>query len=314
MSSDGKVSGRDLLAKNSLPQVASRVFMKSFYFSLILVFCSHLALAGSKLAVMETAFGNRCVVDSIALTKESGYAGVQLHTGSLDDNQILTISDPDLQKEFLAAINEHDVEIVSLCAGSMNRINVWEPGESREQGLAIMKQSIAACEVFGTDLLLFPFFGPSNFQEGEAVIAGVADFIREILPIAEKHGVTMGIESPVTYDRVIELFERLGNPDNVLMYYDTGNMQRRGEDIYKAIRELGNERICEIHIKPEGDIHFGKDNTDYQRLAYTLDAIGYDKWFVFEARGGQDKEDPTALAIENRKGMEMLLSLRKSEE
>ncbi|MEM6915948.1 MAG: sugar phosphate isomerase/epimerase family protein [Verrucomicrobiota bacterium] len=288
--------------------------MKTHFFTSLLVLCSSWAFSDSKLAVMETAFGNRCAVESIALTKEAGYAGVQLHTGSLDENGILTISDPELQGAFLAAVEEHGVEIVSLCAGSMNKINVWEPGESREQGLAIMKQSLAACEVFGCDLLLFPFFGPSNFQEGEEKIEGVADFIREILPIAEQLGVTLGLESPVTYERVMELFERLGNPDNVLMYYDTGNMQRGGEDNYQAIRELGNDRIGEIHIKPEGDVHFGKDNTDYQRLADALDEIGYDKWFVFEARGGQDKEDPAALAIENRKGMEMLLSLRKGEE
>lgn len=288
--------------------------MKILFTTLILVCYSNLAFADSKLAVMETAFGNRCMVESIALTKESGYAGVQLHTGSLDQNQVLTISDPKLQNQFLAAVEEHGVEIVSLCAGSMNKIKVWEPGESRDQGLAIMKQSLAACEVFDCDLLLFPFFGPSNFQEGEEKITGVAEFIREILPIAEKHGVTLGLESPVTFDRVIELFERLGNPKNVRMYYDTGNMQRGGEDIYKAIRELGNDRICEIHIKPDWHVHFGKDNTDYQKLADALDAIGYDKWFVFEARGGQDKKDPAALAIENRKGMEMLLSLRKGDE
>ncbi|MEM9282363.1 MAG: sugar phosphate isomerase/epimerase family protein [Verrucomicrobiota bacterium] len=285
--------------------------MKVPFFLLLFTFYSSAAFAQPKLAVMETAFGNRCMVESIALTKEAGYAGVQLHTGKLDENQVLTISDPALQAEFLQAAKEHQVDIVSLCAGGMNKVNIWEPGESREQGLAIMKQSLAACEALGCDLLLFPFFGPSNFQEGEEKITGVAEFIREILPFAEKHGVTLALESPVTYDRVIELFERLGSPNNVLMYYDTGNMQRGGEDIYQAIKELGNSRIAEIHIKPEGDVHFGKDDTDYQRLADALDAIGYDKWFVFEARGGLDKENPTSLAIENRKGIEMLLSLRK---
>lgn len=287
---------------------------KSFFTLLAALFSAGFAHAESKIAVMETAFGKRCSVESIALSKEAGYAGVQLHTGSLDENGSMTISDPALQAEFLAAVEEHGVEIVSLCAGSMNRINVWEEGEAREQGLAIMTQSIAACEALGCDLLLFPFFGPSNFQEGEEVIAGVAEFITEILPVAEKHGVTLGLESPVTYDRVIELLERLENPKNVLMYYDTGNMQRGGEDIYKAIKELGKDRICEIHIKPEGDVHFGKDNTDYEKLAGVLDEIGYDQWFVFEARGGLDKENPTALAIENRKGIEMLLSLRAGAE
>lgn len=262
------------------------------------------------LAVMETAFGLRTKVESIALTKEAGFQGVQLHTGNLDEEGILTLAKPELQQEFLAAAKEHDVEIVSLCAGSLNRLVIWKEGKQREEGLGIMKQSIAACKALGCDLLLFPFFGPSNFTKGEEKIAGVAEFTKEILPYAEEHGVTIGIESPIPYKRVLELFERLGNPKNFLMYYDTGNMMRSGEDIYAAIEDMGNDLICEIHIKPEGHIHFGKDKTDLPRLAAVLDKIGYDKSFLFEARGGV-KKGKAGLAAENRKGMLKLLSLRR---
>ena len=173
-----------------------------------------------------------------------------------------------------------------------------------------MKQSIEACAALDCKVLLYPFFGPSNFQKGEEKIAGVAKFIKEILPIAKKHGVTLGIESPITYDRVLELFKRLDNPPELKMYYDTGNMMRGGEDIYAALQKLGNDTICEIHLKPEGNIHFGKGKTDLPKLAATLDQIGYDKWLVFEARGGVTKGD-TKLSEENLKGMKQLLSLRK---
>ena len=192
----------------------------------------------------------------------------------------------------------------------MNRINVWKNGPDREKGRAIMKQSIEACAALDCKVLLYPFFGPSNFQKGEEKIAGVAKFIEEILPIAKKHGVTLGIESPITYDRVLELFKRLDNPPELKMYYDTGNMMRGGEDIFAALQKLGNDSLCEIHIKPEGNIHFGKDKTDLPKLAATLDKIGYDKWLVFEARGGIEKGD-TNLSEENLKGMKKLVSLRK---
>lgn len=263
------------------------------------------------LAVMETAFGLRTQVESIALTKEAGFQGVQIHTGKLDKEGILTLAGPELQQQFLAASKEHNIEIVSLCAGSMNRLVIWKEGKPREEGLAIMKQSIAACKALDCDILLYPFFGPSNFTKGEEKIAGVAKFTEEILPYAREHGVTLGIESPIPYKRVLELFERLGNPKELRMYYDTGNMMRAGEDIYAAIEEMGNDLICEIHIKPEGHIHFGKDKTDLPRLAATLDKIGYDKRFLFEARGGV-KNGQAGLASENRKGMLELLSLRKN--
>lgn len=266
--------------------------------------------ASPKLAVMETAFGLRTKVESIALSKEAGFQGVQLHTGNLDEEGVLTLANPELQQEFLAASKKHNIEIVSLCAGSMNRLVIWKEGQQRKDGLAIMKQSIAACKALGCDLLLFPFFGPSNFTKGEKKIAGVAEFVKEILPYAEEHGVTLGIESPIPYQRVLELFERLGNPKNFLMYYDTGNMMRAGENIYAAIEEMGNDLICEIHIKPEGHIHFGKDKTDLPRLAAVLDKIGYNKHLLFEARGGV-KKGKAELAAKNRQGMAQLISLRE---
>ena len=288
--------------------------MKSLFLACLPFFTLALSYGQEKqpyLAVMETAFGHRTKVESIALSKEAGYQGVQIHTGSLDKEKKLTLADPELQKQFLAASKKHQIEIVSLCAGSMNRLAIWKEGQPRKDGLAIMRQSIDACKALGCDILLFPFFGPSNFTKSEEKIAGVARFIEEILPYAREHGITLGIESPIPYKRVLELFERLGNPKELRMYYDTGNMMRAGEDIYSAIETMGNDLICEIHLKPHGDIHFGKGKTDLPRLAATLDEIGYNKHFLFEARGGI-KKGKTNLASENRKGMVELLSLRKN--
>lgn len=273
----------------------------------------HLVFAEAKIAVMETAFGNRCSVESVRLAKESGYAGVQIHTGKLEKNDLMTISDPKLQKEFLAASKKHGVEIVSLCAGAMNRIDVTKPGESRERGRAVMIHSMNACQKLGCKTLLFPFFGPSNFQKSDEKLEGVAEFLRELRPSAEHYGVTIGIESPVTHDRIKQLLKLIWNPECVKMYYDTGNMGRKNEDIHKALRSFGNEGVCEIHLKPKKGIHFGKnDGTDLTKLAATLDEIGYEGWLVFE-QGGGVKKGETQLSKENLKGVKKLVSLRRKD-
>lgn len=280
---------------------------------LVLTAMCGMALGEAKIGVMETAFGLRCSVESVKLAKESGYAGVQIHTGRLEKSGKMTISDPELQKEFMKASKEHGVEIFSLCAGAMNRVNVWKPGKARENGMAIMIQSMEACKAMECDVLLFPFFGPSNFQESDEVMKGVAEFIREILPTARHFGVTIGIESPVTQERVMELFNELGNPKDVQMYYDTGNMGRKNEDIDKALKAFGSERICEVHLKPKKGIHFGgNDGTNLKKLAGTLDEIGYDGWLVFEQGGGVEK-GKTELSKENLKGVKKLVELRKKD-
>lgn len=270
-----------------------------------------MTFAEAKIAVMETAFGLRCSVESVRLAKESGYAGVQIHTGKLEENDLMTISDPKLQKEFLEASKKYGVEIISLCAGAMNRIDVTKPGASRERGRAVMIHSMDACQKLGCKTLLFPFFGPSNFQTSDAKLEGVAEFLRELRPSAEHYGVTLGIESPVTHDRVKKLLKVIWNPKCVQMYYDTGNMGRKNEDIHEALRSFGNDRVCEIHLKPKKGIHFGKDDgTDLKKLAATLDEIGYDGWLVFE-QGGGVKEGKTELSKENLKGIKKLVTLRK---
>ncbi len=283
--------------------------LKSFVVALSLG--SSLFAEEAKIGVMETAFGYRGKVESIALAKKAGYQGIQIHTGKLDAENVLTLSDPELLAEFRKASEEHEVEIISLCAGSMNKLTIWQKGPDRERGLAIMKQSLAACQALDCPILLFPFFGPSNFTQGEEKIAGVAEFMKELLPMAKEKGVTLGIESPIPYRRVMELFERLGNPDEIKMYYDTGNMMREGEDIFTALTEMGSALLCQIHIKPEGDIHFGKDQTDLPKLAQVLDQIDYRQWLVFEARGGVE-EGREILARENLKGIRQLISLRKT--
>ena len=69
------------------------------------------------------------------MAKESGFSGVQIHTGRLEKSGKMTISDPELQKEFMKASKEHGVEIFSLYAGAMNRVNVWKLGKARENGM-----------------------------------------------------------------------------------------------------------------------------------------------------------------------------------
>lgn len=279
---------------------------------LVLVSALGLAFGDAKIGVMETAFGYRCEVESVRLAKESGYAGVQIHTGRLGKDGKMTISDPEIQKQFIAASKKHGVEICSLCAGAMNRVNVWQDGEARKNGLKIMTESLAACEALSCETLLFPFFGPSNFQDEDEILEGVAKFIEEILPAARKHGVTIGLESPVTYERVQELLKRLGNPKEVKMYYDTGNMGRKGEEIGKALRAFGKEGICEVHLKPKNGVHFGKDDgTDLEKLAATLDEIGYEGWLVFE-QGGGVKKGEAELSKENLIGVKKLVAMRES--
>ena len=265
----------------------------------------------AKIAVMETAFKQQADVRSLEDARQAGYRAIQMHSGMppgfrkkpIDPSAGLAIgADPSIIESWREASDQHGVEIISLCAGCLNKCEIWD--RDREVAMRIARQTIDACHSLRVKIMLFPFFGPSRFQTSDKALHGIADFMEDLLPYAKAKDVVIGIEAPVTTVRVLELLEMLDYPDHLKVYYDTGNLFTK-EDIYQTIRKYGKQHFCEIHIKPAGHAVFGSDQIDLAKLAEALDAAEYDQWLVYEA--SREGKRPVA----NRQGIEKLVALRK---
>ena len=68
-----------------------------------------------------------------------------------------------LIQQWKDASSEHNVKIISLCAGSLNKCEIW--GRDRELAMRIAKQTIDACHALDVKIMLFPFFGPSEHKK-----------------------------------------------------------------------------------------------------------------------------------------------------
>ncbi len=266
----------------------------------------------AKIGVMETALNKRADVASFALAKAAGYTAIQMHSGmppgmkkkGHDQSKGLPIGDdPKILDSWIAESKKQGVEIVSLCAGSLNKCQIWD--RDRELAMRIAKQTIDGSHQVGSNVMLFPFFGPSNFQTDDAALEGVAEFMRELLPYAKEKNVIIGIEAPITTVRVMELLKKLDFPAHLKIYYDTGNLFPK-EDIYETIREYGKDHFCEVHIKAFKSAIAGEGQIDLQKLADALNDIQYDKWLIYEAnRSGKDP-------VGNRVAIEKLIGLREN--
>ena len=271
-------------------------------------------LTNARIGVMETAFNKRGDVKSFALAKEAGYSAIQMHSGNPpgmkkkghDQSASLPIGkDPAILDSWIAESKKHGVEIISLCAGSLNRCQIWD--RDRALAMRIAKQTIDGCEKVGSNVMLFPFFGPSNFQKDDKALEGVAQFMRDLLPYAKEKNVVIGIEAPITTVRVMELLEKLGYPEHLKVYYDTGNLFPK-EDIYETIRKYGKDHFCEVHIKASKSAVAGKGQIDLAKLATALNDVNYDQWLVYEAN--RKGKEPVA----NRLAIEKLVELRAAEQ
>ncbi|MDE0937865.1 MAG: DUF1080 domain-containing protein [Mariniblastus sp.] len=243
----------------------------------------------SKIAVMETAFNKRADVSSFEDARKAGYSAIQMHSGMPVGKKIKKIDSAysldlatkkNLIQQWKDASSEHNVKIISLCAGSLNKCEIW--GRDRELAMRIAKQTIDACHALDVKIMLFPFFGPSKFQTGEETISGVAKFMEELLPYAKSKQVVIGIEAPVTTKRVLELLSRLKYPKYLKIYYDTGNLFPL-ENIYETISKHGRQHFCQVHIKPCGAAVVGDGEIDLAKLAASLDEAQYGGWLVYES-------------------------------
>ncbi len=79
--------------------------IKSFASILLGFWIASACFAAPKLAVMESAFGQRVKVENIALAKKAGYDGIQILTGDLDERGLLPLSYPSVVRSKRPAKN-----------------------------------------------------------------------------------------------------------------------------------------------------------------------------------------------------------------
>jgi hypothetical protein len=87
---------------------------------------------------------------------------------------------------------------------------------------------LAAGPVLATD-----FFGRGEL-ETQAEMDYVGDVLREVAPLAEKAGVTLGLEDTISARDNVRIMERTRSPA-VRTYYDVGNSSKGGFNVVEEI-------------------------------------------------------------------------------
>ncbi len=180
-----------------------------------------------------------------------------------------------------------------------------------------MIDAIEAAKALGAKNILVAFFGNgdlrlrdsngnfrdlkdgeySSYELDTKAVKRVVEAMRQIAPRAEDAGVVIGLENTLTAKQNLDIINQIGSK-MVQVYYDVGNSWGNGYNVPHEIRMLGNDLICEVHLKdyktkllgsPEGQV-------DMKACAKALADIGYDKWLVLETSGrkGHFLEDTRA--------------------
>ena len=228
---------------------------------------------GFKIGACDWTLGKRTDPASLEVAKRLGLDGCQVDLGSGEED--LPLFDPKLQAKFLAEAKKHNVEVASLALATLNGV----PYQSDPRAERWVDQSIDVCKAMGVTVVLLPFFGKADLRKNNEAPDVVVRKLKKVAPKAEKAGVILGIESWLSAERHMGIIDRVGSPA-VQVYYDVGNSDKAGYDIYKEIRYLG-KNICEFHAKDYKDL-YGKGSINFPEVRRAMDDIGYRGWIHIE--------------------------------
>jgi len=229
--------------------------------------------AGFKLGVCDWTVGKTSDPESFDVAKRIGLDGVQVDFGRSEDK--LPLFDAELQQSILQHAKQNELEVASLAMGVLNNI----PYKSDARAEQWVDQAIDVCQAMKMGIILLAFFGNGDLLDDSKGMDATISRLKNVAPKAEKAGVTLAIESWLSAEQHLDIIDRVGSPA-IKVYYDVGNSNLKGYDIYEEIRILG-KHICQFHAKDYDDL-YGKGSIDFPRVREAMDATGYRGWLVME--------------------------------
>lgn len=232
------------------------------------------------------------------LAREAGFEGIELDYAL--KGPIGPDSTPEEMRALVQLAEEVGIEMSSLATGVLWRFNlVSEDKAEREAAKSHVRKELELAGALGVDtaLVVPGFTGP--FQAGPPVVHDYATAyhravkaLRELGPVAEAHGVYIGVEnvwnkflgSPI---EMRDFVDRVGHP-YVQCYFDVGNVLRTGYPEH-WIRVLG-PRIRKVHFKDfktnvgtlNGFVELLAGDVNYPAVTEALRDVGYNGWCIAE--------------------------------
>jgi sugar phosphate isomerase/epimerase len=255
------------------------------------------------IGICDWNLGPMCDPEQIPKAAEANLTGIQVSLGRDPDEIILR--DPAVRARYLELGREHGVSFHSIALGMFNTYPLAE-----EPRCAVwLVDAIDTAAALGATNVLMAFFGNgdlrhrdengefvnestnefASFRLDEEKVSSVVDTLIQVIPRARDAGVALGLENTITAAQNLEIIERVGS-EWLQVYYDMGNSTGNGYDVPTEIRMIGNDRMCEFHLKDWSTPLLGNEGcmVDNDAVAVALGEIGYDKWLVLETSGRED--------------------------
>jgi L-ribulose-5-phosphate 3-epimerase len=226
-------------------------------------------LGGLKIGVTDWNLGQAGKVEAVQLAKALGFAGVEVSLGRRAQNDKLPLDNDQLIGEYLAAFKRNNFRPAGTCLDILH-VNYLKSDKLGQKWVA---DGIPITKKLGAKVMLLPFFGKGALQS-TAEKEYVGDALRELGPLAEKAGISLGLENTISAEDNVRIMER-ARSKAVLTYYDIGNSTNNGFNAAREIEWLGKKRICQLHFKDNPN-YLGEGKIDMPNIIRAVSRIGFE--------------------------------------
>jgi hexulose-6-phosphate isomerase len=180
------------------------------------------------------------------------------------------------------------VQVLSICADYfMDRPLVRASAGEMAERLAIFDWLLGRGAMLGINRMVVPFVDASRIDTEEE-FEGVVTTLQRILPMAERTGIEIHLETSLPPARFASLLARLPHP-LLKANYDSGNSSSLGYAPREEFAAYGT-RVGSVHIKDRilggSTVPLGTGSADFPALAESLKAVGYAGDFILQVARG----------------------------
>ena len=188
------------------------------------------------------------------------------------------------REEILELVARTGVRVQSVCADyfMVHRL-AGEGASALSANRDVLAELIVAAHAVGADRILIPLLETSAVDTPE-LKREVAVSLKSAAPVAERYGVTLGLEMEIPGAEYAKLIQSVGS-SRVRAYYDTGNSTAAGADIAEDILPL-LPLLHAVHVKDRvrggGSKPLGTGDTNFQGFFPRLLRGGFRGDFVLQ--------------------------------
>jgi sugar phosphate isomerase/epimerase len=250
------------------------------------LFSSNTALGGIdsdqryKISVCDWMILKRQKLGAFQLAKDIGADGVEVDMGGLGQRETFDsqLADPVMRETFLNKSKELGLEISSIAMSGFYAQSFAE----REGVDRMVKDSISTMKLMGVKVAFLPLGVKGDLIKYPELRPAIVERLKMAGTEAEKAGVIIGIETALDAKAEVKLLDDIGSA-SVKSYFNFANALQNGRDLYKELKILGTDHICQIHCTDEDGVWL-QNNTriDMKKVKHTLDRMGWKGWLVME--------------------------------